>query len=141
MFIFTIFLLVFGYYCCRKVDLVEKVLKIFMAYGENILCHFHSHIFTKKRLPWQNTIKCIQHSREKSLAELLSLSQKKTENKIRLITTFNERNPPLKEIIRMHDSWLDKTKKDIQSQDVQMVYRKAKNLKQLLVKGKINILT
>ena len=77
----------------------------------------------------------------KSLAELLSPSQKKTENKIRLITTFNQRNPPLKEIIRMHDSWLDKTKKDIQSQDIQMVYRKAKNLKQFLVKGKNNILT
>ena len=41
----------------------------------------------------------------------------------------------------MHDSWSDKTKKDIHSQDIQMVYRKAKNLKQLLVKGKINTLT
>ena len=40
----------------------------------------------------------------------------------------------------MVDSWLDKTKKEIKSKDIQTVYRKAKNLKQLLVKGNLNTL-
>ena len=33
--------------------------------------------------------------------------------------------------------WLDKTKKYISRKDLQTMYKKARNLKQLLVKGKI----
>ena len=51
----------------------------------------------------------------KTQSELLLPTQRTAENKIRLIKTFNQRNPPLKQIIKMHESWLDKTKKDIQS--------------------------
>ena len=48
----------------------------------------------------------------KTQSELLLPTQRATENKIRLITTFNQRNPPLKQIIKMHESWLDTTKKN-----------------------------
>ena len=47
----------------------------------------------------------------------------------------------MKEIIRIHDNWLDKTKKNIKATDLQTVYKKARNLKQMLVKGKLNNLT
>ena len=43
----------------------------------------------------------------------------------------------MKKILQKYTDWLDKTKKDISRKDLQTVYKKAKNLKQLLVKGKI----
>ena len=51
------------------------------------------------------------------------------DNKIRLVTTFNQRNPPMKKILKKYDSWLDKTKKDIKAMDIQTVYRKARKPK------------
>ena len=69
--------------------------------------------------------------------ELLKPSKKIDDNRIRLITTYNQRNPPMKKILQKYTDWLDKTKKDISRKDLQTVYKKAKNLKQLLVKGKI----
>ena len=63
----------------------------------------------------------------KTQSELLLPTQRTAENKIRLIKTFNQRNPPLKQIIKMHESWLDKTKKDIQSTDIQMCTGKQKS--------------
>ena len=47
----------------------------------------------------------------------------------------------MKNIIKKHDTWLGKTKKEMKAQDIQTVYRKSRNLKQLLVKGKLNLLT
>ena len=43
----------------------------------------------------------------------------------------------MKKILQKYTDWMDKTKKDISSKDLQTVYKKARNLKQLLVKGKI----
>ena len=43
----------------------------------------------------------------------------------------------MKQILLKFTDWLDKTKKDISRKDLQTVYKKARNLKQLLVKGKI----
>ena len=42
----------------------------------------------------------------------------------------------MKKILKKYDSWLDKTKKDIKAMDIQTVYRKARNLKQLLSERK-----
>ena len=94
----------------------------------------------KRGYPDKILLNSFNRAWNKSQSELLLPTQRTTENKIRLIRTFNQRHPPLKQIIKMHDSWVDKTKKDIQSTDIQMVYRKEKNLKQLLVKGKIHTL-
>ena len=95
----------------------------------------------KREYPDRILLNAFNRAWNKTQSELLLPTQRATENKIRLITTFNQRNPPLKQIIKMHESWLDKTKIDIQSTDIQTVYRKAKNLKQLLVKGKIHTLS
>ena len=73
----------------------------------------------------------------KTQEELLKPSKKNKDNRIRLITTYNQRNPPMKKILQKYTDWLDKTKKDISSKDLQTMYKKARNLKQLLVKGKI----
>ena len=43
----------------------------------------------------------------------------------------------MKQVLLKFTDWLDKTKKDISRKDLQTVYKKARNLKQLLVKGKI----
>ena len=59
------------------------------------------------------------------------------DKRIRLITTYNQRNPPMKQVLLKFTDWLDKTKKDISRKDLQTVYKKARNLKQLLVRGKI----
>ena len=95
----------------------------------------------KRGYPDKILLNAFNRAWNKTQSELLLPTQQAAENKIRLITTFNQRNPPLKQIIKIHESWLDKTKNDIQSTDIQMVYRKAKNLKQLLVKGKIHSLS
>ena len=43
----------------------------------------------------------------------------------------------MKQILLKFTDWLDKTKKDISKKDLQTVYKKARNLRQLLVRGKI----
>ena len=91
----------------------------------------------KRRYPQDILIEAFNKSWNKSQADLLIPKAKIKDNKIRLVTTFNQRNPPMKNILNKYDTWLDKTKKDIKSMDIQIVYRKARNLKQLLVKGKI----
>ena len=90
----------------------------------------------KRRYPQDILIEAFNKSWNKSQADLLIPKAKIKDNKIRLVTTFNQRNPPMKNILKKYDTWLDKTKKDIKSMDIQIVYRKARNLKQLLVKGK-----
>ena len=92
----------------------------------------------KRGYPQEILREAFNKSWNKTQADLLIPSVKLKDKKIRLITTFNQRNPPMKNILKKYDSWLDKTKKDIKAMDIQTVYRKARNLKQLLVKGKIN---
>ena len=43
----------------------------------------------------------------------------------------------MKQLLLKFTDWLDKTKKDISKKDLQTVYKKARNLRQLLVRGKI----
>ena len=73
----------------------------------------------------------------KSQEELLRSTKKIEDRRIRLITTYNQRNSPMKQVLLKFTDWLDKTKKDISRKDLQTVYKKARNLKQLLVRGKI----
>ena len=94
----------------------------------------------KRGYPDKILLNAFNRAWNKTQSELLLPTLRATENKIRWITTFNQKNPPLKQIKKIHEGWLDKTKKDIKLKDLQTVYRKAKNLKQLLVKGKIHTL-
>ena len=67
----------------------------------------------KRRYPQDILIEAFNKSWNKSQADLLIPKVKLKDNKIRLVTTFNQRNPPMKNILKKYDSWLDKTKKDI----------------------------
>ena len=95
----------------------------------------------KRGCPETILLEAFNKAWNKTQSELLISTPRKEGNKIRLITTYNQRNPPMKNIIKRHDTWLDKTKKEMKVQDMQTVYRKSRSLKQLLVKGKLNILT
>ena len=67
----------------------------------------------KRRYPQDILIEAFNKSWNKSQADLLIPKAKIKDNKIRLVTTFNQRNSPMKNILKKYDTWLDKTKKDI----------------------------
>ena len=50
---------------------------------------------------------------QKTQEQLLKSSKKSEDMRIRLITTYNQRNPPMKQLLLKFADWLDKTKKDI----------------------------
>ena len=60
----------------------------------------------------------------KTQEELLKPTKKNEDNRVRLITTYNQRNPPMKMILHKYTNWLEKTKKDICSKDLQTMYKK-----------------
>ena len=94
-------------------------------------------MYKKRGYPDQILLTAFNKVWSKTQEELLEPAQKIEDNRIRLITTFNQRNPPMKQILTKYDIWLGKTRKNVNSRDIQTVRRKVKNLKQLLVKGKI----
>ena len=49
------------------------------------------------------------------------------DRRIRLITTYNQRNPPMKQVLLKFTDWLDKTKKDISRKDLQTVQKSKKS--------------
>ena len=57
--------------------------------------------------------------------------------KIRLITTYNRHNPPMKDILQRYKDHYIQNRKGIKFQDIQTVYRQAANLRDKLVKGHI----
>jgi hypothetical protein len=76
----------------------------------------------------------------KSRDELLKPTMRQEKETIKCITTYNPSNPPLNEIVRKHADILEQTRKqNIKKEDIQVIYRRSQNLKDLLVRGKINI--
>ena len=63
--------------------------------------------------------------------------KKMTDNKIRLITTYNVNNPPVKDILQRHKEDFIQNKKGLTFQEIQMVNRRSRNLKDKLVRGNI----
>ena len=55
--------------------------------------------------------------------------------KIRLITTYNIHNPPMKDILQRHRDDFTQNKKGLTFQDIQTVYRRSTNLQDKLVRG------
>ena len=68
---------------------------------------------------------------------LLKMDEKPNnqENKIRLITTYNKHNPPMKEILQRYKDYFLQNRKGIDFQNIQTVYRRASNLRDKLVRG------
>ena len=91
----------------------------------------------KRGYPDQILLTAFNRAWSKLQEELLKSPKKIEDRRIRLITTYNQRNPPMKQLLLKFTDWLDKTKKDISRKDLQTVYKKARNLRQLLVRGKI----
>ena len=61
------------------------------------------------------------------------------QKRIRCITTYNRNNPDIREIINKHEPMLLNTKKgSITAGDLQVVYRRASNLRDSLVSSKLN---
>ena len=110
--------------CSKDKDFKEKATNIITA-------------LLKRGYPDKILLTAFNRAWSKTQEELLKSSKKIEDMRIRLITTYNQRNPPMKQLLLKFTDWLDKTKKDISRKDLQTVYKKARNLKQLLVKGKI----
>ena len=63
-----------------------------------------------------------------------NLTQKE-DSKIRYIVTYNPRNPPINSIIEQNADYLIMKKFPLKLEDIQIVYRKANKLRNLLVSG------
>ena len=70
---------------------------------------------------------------------LLKMDEKPNnqKNKIRLITTYNKHNPPMKEILERFKDYFLQNRKGIDFQNIQIVYRRAPNLRDKLVRGQV----
>ena len=80
----------------------------------------------KRGYPDNILLTAFNRARSKTQEELLKSSKKSEDMRIRLITTYNQRNPPMKQLLLKFTDWLDKTKKDISREDLQTVYKKSK---------------
>ena len=70
---------------------------------------------------------------------LLNPKNKEEDKRIRYIITFNPSNPPMRNIVEKHIHYLARMKRNpINLQKIQTVYRKASNLRNLLITGLIN---
>ena len=71
-------------------------------------------------------------------AQLLRKSNKNQSQKIRLITHYNPRNPNFDQILQEHTGLLLMTRKDaIKPEDIEVVYSRSPNIKDILIKGNL----
>ena len=82
----------------------------------------------KRGYPDQILLTAFKRSWSKSQEELLKSPKKIEDRRIRLIATYNQRNPPMKQLLLKFTDWLDKTKKDISRKDLQTVYKKKQEI-------------
>ena len=92
--------------CSKDTDFKEEATTIIKSllkggYPDNILLTAFNRAWSKTHKEW------------------LKSTIKNEDNRIRLITTCNQRNPPMKKILQKYTDWLDKTKKNISSKDLQ----------------------
>ena len=64
-------------------------------------------------------------------------TKRKQEERIRYITTYNHQNPPIKQILERNKAILERNRKGIIYKELQVVYRRAPNLRDKLIKGQI----
>ena len=80
-------------------------------------------------------LKANQQNRDNLL--LMNKENLTMNKKIRLITTYNTHNPPMKDTLQRYKDYFTQNRKRIKFQDIQTVYRQAANLRDKLVKGHI----
>ena len=89
--------------------------------------------------PHELIVKSFLKANQQNRDDLLSMYKENltTDKKIRLITTYNTHNPPLKDILQGYKDYFIQNRKGIKFQDIQTVYRQSANLRDKLVKGHV----
>ena len=84
-------------------------------------------------------VKSFLKAKNQDRDNLLKIDEKPNnqENKIRLITTYNKHNPPMKEILERYKDYFLQNRKGIDFQNIQTVYQRAPNLRDKLVRGQV----
>ena len=90
----------------------------------------------QRKYPEEILTKAVKRILEVKREELLIPKTKEEDNRIRYITTFNPLNPPMRKIICQHVHMLGKMRRNpILPHQIQTVYRKSSNLRNLLISG------
>ena len=90
----------------------------------------------QRKYPEEILTKAVIRILEVKREELLIPKTKEEDNRIRYITTFNPLNPPMRKIISQHVHMLGKMRRNpILPHQIQTVYRKSSNLRNLLISG------
>ena len=78
-----------------------------------------------KGYPHQLIVKSFLKANQQNRDDLLLLNKEipTTDKKIRLITTYNTLNPPMKDILQRYKDYFIQNRKGIEFQDIQAVYR------------------
>ena len=89
--------------------------------------------------PKELIVKSYLKAKNQDRDNLLKMDEKPNnqKNKIRLITTYNKHNPPMKEILERFKDYFLQNRKGIDFQNIQTVYRRAPNLRDKLVRGQV----
>ena len=89
--------------------------------------------------PHELIVKSFLKANQQNREDLLAMKKENStmDKNIRLITTHNTHNPPVKDILQKYKDYFIQNQKGIKFQDIQTVYRQAANLRDKLVKGHI----
>ena len=89
--------------------------------------------------PKELIVKSYLKAKNQDRDNLLKMDEKPNnqKNKIRLITTYNKHNPPMKEILERFKDYFLQNRKGIDFQNIQTVYQRALNLRDKLVRGQV----
>ena len=93
----------------------------------------------KRKYPENLLEKAVSRSLTLNREELLKPKEKKEDTRIRYIITYNPRNPRMTDITQQHIHLLAKMRKNpITHENIQTVFRKANNLRDLVISGILN---
>ena len=86
--------------------------------------------------PHELIVKSFLKANQQNREDLLAMKKENStmDKNIRLITTHNTHNPPMKDILQKYKDYFIQNQKGIKFQDIQTVYRQAANLRDKLVK-------
>ena len=75
--------------------------------------------------PHELIVKSFLKANQQNRDDLLLINKENltTDKKIRLITTYNTHNPPMKDILQRYKDYFIQNRKGIKFQDIQTVYR------------------
>ena len=75
--------------------------------------------------PHELIVKSFLKANQQNRYDLLSMNDGNLtpDNKVRLITTYNTHNPPMKDILQRYKDYFIQNRKGIKFQDIQTVYR------------------